>query len=220
MFALFLASLLGMSVAGLRVYNQEQLDHDQATVGYTEYLTTDDFIEVTFENWESEFLQMAAYVMLTVFLFQRGSAESKDPDNEEDVDEDPRGHRDDPDAPWPVRRGGMVLTLYENSLFLAFAVLFLLSMLFHAIGAPGSTARNRSSMEALACRCWRFSAPASSGTNPSRTGRANSWLSERSWSSPSFCGSEDRRSRSRSRCRTARRKADEECRPMSRDTGW
>ena len=137
MFALFIATLLGMSVAGLRVYNQEQLDHDQATVGYAEYLTTDDFIEVTFENWESEFLQMAAYVMLTVFLFQRGSAESKDPDNEEDVDEDPRGHRDDPDAPWPVRRGGLILTLYENSLFFAFALLFLLSMLFHAIGGAG-----------------------------------------------------------------------------------
>lgn len=29
------------------------------------------------ENWESEFLQMSAYVLLTVFLFQKGSSESK-----------------------------------------------------------------------------------------------------------------------------------------------
>ena len=45
-------------------------------------------MESVFENWESEFLQMALYVWLTSFLYQRGSAESKDPDKPEDVDED------------------------------------------------------------------------------------------------------------------------------------
>lgn len=137
MFGLFVVALIGQSVTGLDVYNQDRLDHDNPTIGYTEYLTTDAFIEVTFENWESEFLQMAAYVMLTVFLFQRGSAESKDPDKQEDVDEEPRDHRDDPNAPWPVRQGGIILRLYENSLFIAFALLFLLSMLLHAIGGAG-----------------------------------------------------------------------------------
>ena len=43
-----------------------------------------------FENWESEFLQMAVYVMLTAWLFQRGSVESKDPDSAAPQDEDPR----------------------------------------------------------------------------------------------------------------------------------
>jgi hypothetical protein len=137
MFALFIATLLGMSMAGQRVYNAEQRDHDEPTIGYIEYLATDAFIEVTFENWESEFLQMAAYVLLTVSLFQRGSAESKDPGKSEDVDEDPRGHRNDPGAPWPVRRGGFVLMLYENSLFLAFALLFLISFVLHALGGAG-----------------------------------------------------------------------------------
>jgi hypothetical protein len=137
MFALFVVALVGQSATGLRVYNRGQLDHDQPAVGYAEYLTTDAFIEVTFENWESEFLQMAAYVMLTVFLFQRGSAESKDPDKKHHVDEDPRDHRDDPNAPWPVRRGGIILRLYENSLFSAFALLFLLSFVLHALGGAG-----------------------------------------------------------------------------------
>jgi len=43
-----------------------------------------------FENWESEFLQMGSYVLFTVFLFQKGSAESKDPEKEEAQDADPR----------------------------------------------------------------------------------------------------------------------------------
>jgi len=74
LFAVFLA---GQSVAGLKTYNEEQQSHGEAAVTYAKYLTTGDFIEATFENSESEFLQMAAYVVLTVFLLQKGSSESK-----------------------------------------------------------------------------------------------------------------------------------------------
>lgn len=88
---------------------------------------------------------MASYVMLTAFLVQKGSAESKDPGADESVDEDPARHRLDPDAPWPVRRGGVWLTLYENSLFLAFVVLFLLSMLGHALGGVAELNAERAS---------------------------------------------------------------------------
>ena len=76
--ALFILSLVGQSVAGHRHYNDEQRDHGEQPVSYGEYLSSPEFLEVTMENWESEFLQMAAYVFLTAFLFQRGSAESKD----------------------------------------------------------------------------------------------------------------------------------------------
>jgi hypothetical protein len=86
------------------------------------------------ENWESEFLQMFAYVLLTAFLFQKGSAESKNPDQPEAVDRDPRQSREKKDAPWPVRRGGIVLKFYENSLALALFLLFLISFMLHAIG--------------------------------------------------------------------------------------
>jgi hypothetical protein len=86
------------------------------------------------ENWESEFLQMFAYVLLTAFLFQKGSAESKNPDQPEAVDRDPRQSREKKDAPWPVRRGGIVLKIYENSLALALFLLFLISFMLHAIG--------------------------------------------------------------------------------------
>jgi succinate dehydrogenase hydrophobic anchor subunit len=89
--------------------------------------------EAVTENWESEFLQMAAYVVLTVFLIQKGSAESKDPEKHETVDHDPRTADKRGSVPWPVRRGGIWLRLYENSLFLVFVVLFLISIFFHAV---------------------------------------------------------------------------------------
>jgi hypothetical protein len=134
LFALFLATLLGQSVAGLGDYNREQADHGEASVGYLAYLTTGHFAEAVFENWESEWLQMGVYVLLTVWLRQKGSPESKHPEGPEDVDEDPRGHRGDKDAPWPVRQGGVALALYQHSLSLAFLALFLLAFALHAAG--------------------------------------------------------------------------------------
>jgi hypothetical protein len=77
---------------------------------------------------------MGAFVFLTAYLVQRGSAESKDPDEPSDVDRDPRAARDRSDVPWPVRRGGVALVLYEYSLSLAFLALFALSFVLHAVG--------------------------------------------------------------------------------------
>ncbi len=74
---------------------------------------------------------MAAFVLLTVFLVQKGSAESKDIEDDP-RDEDPSEHRGDPEAPWPVRRGGIWAKLYENSLLAAFVVLFGASIAGHA----------------------------------------------------------------------------------------
>ena len=134
MFSLFLVFALGQSLAGQREYNQDQQEHGRPAAGYLAYLRTGHFVEAIFENWESEFLQMGAYVILTAFLYQRGSAESKDPDKHEAVDDDPKMARDAPDAPGPVHRGGLALSLYNQSLSLAFLLLFLLSFALHALG--------------------------------------------------------------------------------------
>ena len=134
-FLFFFTFLVGQSVAGYHDYNEEQREHRQPVVTYVEYLGGPHFLEATMENFESEFLQMFLYVVLTVFLYQKGSSESKDPDKkEEPVDRDPRLSKNKKDAPWPVRRGGFVLTLYENSLALAFLLLFLPSIFLHAVG--------------------------------------------------------------------------------------
>ncbi|HEU0131147.1 MAG TPA: DUF6766 family protein [Mycobacteriales bacterium] len=137
LFVLFFVTFLaGQTIAGHREYNADQRDHKEPTVSYAEYLTTSHFGEATFENWESEFLQMGAYIALTALLVQKGSAESRDPDGgEEPSDEDPREHVR-PDSPWPVRHGGAALKVYEHSLTIAMFALFAASFLLHA--ATGS----------------------------------------------------------------------------------
>lgn len=129
----FLVFILGQTMSGHRVYNEEQREHGEAPVAMTEYLTTGHFVEATSENWESEFLQMGAYVLLTVWFRQKGSAESKKLDGEEPEDADPRQDLR-PDSPGAVKMGGLALALYKNSLSLAFFGLFLLSFGLHAAG--------------------------------------------------------------------------------------
>jgi len=130
----FLILALGQCLTGLRQYNEEQEEHGGEQVELVEYLRTGHFLESTMENWESEFLQMFIYVLLTAYLYQKGSSESRKLDEENPQDRDPKKSKNKKDAPWPVRRGGWVLKLYENSLALAFLLLFLLSFWLHAVG--------------------------------------------------------------------------------------
>jgi hypothetical protein len=131
---LFFVFMGAQTLTGWYAFNDEQREHEQTQVDLSDYLRSGHFMEATAENWESEFLQMAAYVLLTVFLFQRGSAESKKLDQAEPVDRDPRMFKTKQDAPWPVRHGGWVLNIYQHSLSLAFVLLFLISFALHAIG--------------------------------------------------------------------------------------
>jgi hypothetical protein len=132
--AMFLVSLVGQVATGHAEYNAEQEEHGQGRAGLAEYFVTGHPWEALFENWESEFLQMAVFVLLTTSLIQKGSPESRRPGVTELVDTDPREFADDPGAPWPVRRGGWILRLYEHSLGLAFVALFLASFVGHALG--------------------------------------------------------------------------------------
>ena len=154
--SLFLLSMVGQTLTGWYAYNEDQRAHQQSAVTLPDYLATGHFGEATFENWESEFLQMAFYVLLTAWLFQIGSSESKRPDVIELVDLDPRESPNKERAPWPVRRGGLILTLYENSLSIAFAILFLLSFSLHA--ATGVREFNQERLEhgEEAVDVWRY----------------------------------------------------------------
>lgn len=130
---LFLLCLLGQAVAGWKTYNAEQRQHGQRQVSLREFVTTGEFGETVFENWESEFLQMAFFVILTVFLHQRGSAESKKHDGTDEVDADPLAHQDEPGAPFPVKAGGWRLMLYRSSLSLVLSLMFLFSFVGHGV---------------------------------------------------------------------------------------
>lgn len=133
-FLAFLFFLVGQSIAGHLQHNEDLQEHLEAPLSYPQYLTSSHFLEATMENWESEFLQMFAFVVLTAFLFQKGSLESKDPDKKEEVDRDPRSGKNRRNVPWPVKKGGFILKIYEYSLSLAFLLLFLVSFLLHAVG--------------------------------------------------------------------------------------
>jgi hypothetical protein len=130
----FLVFLAGQLMMGLYEYNATQREHGEPGVSLGGYLGTGHPWEALFENWESEFLQMAAFMLLTTFLVQKGSPESRRPGVKELVDADPRDFAGNSDAPWPVRRGGWVLAVYEHSLGLAFILLFLASWVGHAAG--------------------------------------------------------------------------------------
>ena len=132
-FLLFVLSLIGQAVTGLKQHNEEMKDEGGRIVSMGEYLTTGHFLQSTFENWESEFLQMALFLILSMFLYQKGSSESKDPDKEEDVDKEPNPRKKD--APWPVKKGGLALALYKHSLCYALTFLFLISFFLHWYGS-------------------------------------------------------------------------------------
>jgi hypothetical protein len=75
--AVFVLSWLAQSLAGVVVFNQEQVEHGQATIGWAEYLLSADFWNRTLQNWQSEFLAVGSMIALSIFLRQRGSPESK-----------------------------------------------------------------------------------------------------------------------------------------------
>jgi hypothetical protein len=117
---LFLGSFMGQVFAGHAAENEERLREGAKLLPLAEYVTSGAFLSAVFENWESEFLQMWAYVMLTAYLFQRGSPESQDPD----------GEKDRPgESPADLRTLGK--KIHAHSLGLALLGLFLASFLLH-----------------------------------------------------------------------------------------
>ncbi|MBZ9653576.1 DUF6766 family protein [Phyllobacterium lublinensis] len=117
----FFGSIVGMIWAGWSQENHELSMHAQPLLSLSDYLQEETFWSALFENWESEWLQMATYVVLTAYLFQRGSAESRDPDEAENK-EVPRT------SSW----------LYDHSLGLVLVVLFILSLAGHFLASLAS----------------------------------------------------------------------------------
>jgi len=117
----------GMILSGHKAENEVLAAHDQPLLDVISYITSGSFLSALFENWESEFLQMAAYVTLTAWLFQRGSAESRDPDEpERDGDELPKNWRG---------KSTVARWIYSHSLGLALIGLFAGSFVLHWLGS-------------------------------------------------------------------------------------
>jgi hypothetical protein len=123
---LFLVSLLGHSLAGWKLHNEEQLAHDSAAVSYARYLVSSDFGEGVIENWQSEYLQFTCFILATVWLIQRGSNESKKPE-EAGLESDAQqliGRHAQQNSPAWAKLGDWRTALYSNSLLIVMALLF------------------------------------------------------------------------------------------------
>lgn len=150
---LFLLTLfVGQLLTGFRVSNQDLLAHGIPAETLGAYLLGGHFLEATMENWESEFLQMFAFVLATAWLVQRGSAESHDPDS-------PPGAKPvERNSPWPARKGGWVGAVYSHSLSLVFFACFLASFLLHAHGGAREYTQERLAHGGEAVSTWGFMA--------------------------------------------------------------
>ncbi|KQM78482.1 hypothetical protein ASE74_13340 [Pedobacter sp. Leaf216] len=129
---IFTITLAAQAFTGWKEHNNELNYENAASISLSTYLCSGHFISATFENFESEFLQMALYVALTISLRQIGSAESKKLDEPEEVDREPKAS---PEAPWAVRKGGWILKIYSHSLSIVFGILFLISWALHFYGS-------------------------------------------------------------------------------------
>jgi uncharacterized protein DUF6766 len=125
--ALFLISLVGQSVAGMYEFNDHQTQHGEATVSYLRYIASSDFGSDMLENWQSEWLQFWVFALATVWLIQKGSNESKKPEDAgRESDEQQRvGEHAGRNAPRWARVKDWRLSLYSNSFFIVMGFVFL-----------------------------------------------------------------------------------------------
>jgi hypothetical protein len=144
LFALFLIFLGGQAITGHQHNNEELLSHGKQAISLPAYIASGDFVESVFENWESEFLQMGALVVLTIFLRQKGSADSKKLRGKEPEDTKSRMSIIHGAT---LRGKGRAAThmLYRNSLSVALFLLFIMSFVLHALG--GAAAYNEEALQ-------------------------------------------------------------------------
>jgi hypothetical protein len=138
--AIFLLALLGESIAGLALYNNDQLGSGGDPVSFWQYVTSSSFAADVAENWQSEYLQFFLYIFLTVWLVQRGSTESKEldkvgPESEQDQK---IGRYARADSPRWAKAGGWRLALYSRSLGAVMGLIFLGSWLAQSIAGRAS----------------------------------------------------------------------------------
>ena len=131
LFSFFFVFLVGLVISGYHYENEQRQEHGQLAINVGEYLTSGAFYEAVFENWESEFLQMGALVVLTIWLVQKGAPDSRKLRGDEEVDTRSRysiirSHG----TQQKIRAMGHAI--YANSLSIALFGLFGLSFILHA----------------------------------------------------------------------------------------
>ena len=124
---LFLAAVIGQAIAGHSDLNEDQDRHGDPRISLARYLVSSEFGVAVMENWQSEYLQFTLFVLLTVWLLQRGSPESKELDNagRESDEKQKVGPYAQQNSPRWAKVEGIRRTLYENSLLLVMGTIWI-----------------------------------------------------------------------------------------------
>jgi Domain of unknown function (DUF6766) len=124
---LFLAALAGQAIAGHADFNEQALRHGDPEMSLSRYVVSSEFAVDVMENWQSEYLQFTLLVLLTVWLLQRGSPESKELDKagRESDQQQKVGPYSQQNSPRWAKVGGIRRTIYENSLLLVMGTIWL-----------------------------------------------------------------------------------------------
>ena len=132
---LFLGALVGQAFTGWDEFNDEQDRHDAEHVSFGRYITSSHFGSAVMENWQSEYLQFTLFILITIWLVQRGSTESKklDKAGQESDKEQKIGEHADSDSPRWARLGGFRTFVFANSLLIAMLLIWLGSWVAQSI---------------------------------------------------------------------------------------
>ncbi|MCU1538837.1 MAG: hypothetical protein JWP82_3188 [Humibacillus sp.] len=146
---LLLAALVGQALTGVAVYNRQAGDADLPLMGLGRYVTSSQFAVDVAENWQSEYLQFLLFILLTVWLAQKGSPESKPLDTlgRESDEEQKVGRHVQPDSPQWAKRTGWRLGLYSRSLGLTMLAIFVFSWVAQFVA--GRSAYNADQLQNL-----------------------------------------------------------------------
>lgn len=142
---LFLAFLIGQIFSGAALYNGTRAAHGLPPIGHWQYLTTGNFLQGTFSNWQAAIFQLGSLIIFGIFLRERGAAHSMKPGS---AGAKRGGHRHpvrafsrfsktssrDEEAP----SGAVASWFYRNSLSIAFVSLFAVCFVLHLFSGAAS----------------------------------------------------------------------------------
>ncbi|MDX6689519.1 MAG: hypothetical protein QOG15_976 [Solirubrobacteraceae bacterium] len=132
---IFLATLVGQAISGADTFNHGQALHNADPISFGHYVTSALFWADVMENWQSEYLQFTLYIFATIWLVQKGSPESKKPEDVglESDEQQLVGTHAKPDSPRWAKAGGWRTTVFSNSLLLVMATIWIASWLAQSL---------------------------------------------------------------------------------------
>jgi Domain of unknown function (DUF6766) len=133
--ALFLGALVAQAFAGHADFNEDQIRHGSPPISLERYVVSSDYGAAVMENWQSEYLQFTLFILLTVWLLQRGSPESKSLDKagRGSDEEQSVGPHAQPRSPRWARAKGLRRRIYENSLLIVMLSIWVASWFAQSI---------------------------------------------------------------------------------------